>query len=214
MFKERNGRIKANASPLLFPTYDVLETTFPGVDEDELGRLARSIRTDDDMIARLGAAAVAAGPVYTDSGHVEQQLCNRFIPDPDKVLMQQFHAVPWEQRTEIAGRFSDDRLKRLGQRAIYFEAPHLVADTVRSKLDEAVGGRWTGDALMPWMTASKALAELESIDPDQRDDDLNEYARILQTRFQIASGGSSGDAPGVGSQKATLSLSTAPRPRS
>ncbi len=201
MFKERDGplrRIKANASPLLFPTYDALETTFPGVDEDELGRLARSIRTDDDLVARLGAAAVAAEPVYPDSGHVEQQLYNRFIPDPDKVLMQQFHAVPWEQRTEIAGRFSDDRLKRLGQRAIYFEAPHLMADKVRSKLDEAVRGRWTGDALMPWMTASKALAELESMDHDQRDDDLNEYARILQTRMPIASGGSSGGAPGVG----------------
>lgn len=198
LFKERDGplrRIKANASPLLFPLYDALEATFPAFDEDDLGRLARSIRTDDDLAARLSAAAFAAEPVYPDSGHVEQQLYDRFIPDPDKALMQQFHAVPWDQRPEITGRFSDDRLRRLGQRAIYFEAPHLVADTVRAKLDDAVGSRWSGDAAMPWMTATKALAELESMAQDQRSVGLSDYAGILQNRVPIRIVPDLGDPP-------------------
>jgi exodeoxyribonuclease-1 len=182
MFKEREGplrKVKANASPLLFPLYDALETTFPNIIEDDVVRLARSIRTDEKLTARLNAAAFAAEHVYGDSSHVEQQLYDRFIPDNDKPLMQQFHAVPWDQRFRVVRCFSDDRLRRLGQRVIYFEMPHLISEEIRTSLDAAVRSRWTGDPSMPWMTASKAIAEMESIAPGQEHPNLANYAVIL-----------------------------------
>jgi exodeoxyribonuclease-1 len=182
LFKPRNGplrRVKANASPVLFPLYEVLDATFPDVVEDEALRLARSIRSDDELVQRLNAAAFAAEPVFPASVHVEQQLYDCLIDNDQKAIMQQFHAVPWHHRSDVVGRFSDDRLKRLGQRAIYFEMPHLISETVRGSLDAAVSGRWTGNASMPWTTAAKALVDLAAIPDHAGHSNLIEFARVL-----------------------------------
>lgn len=181
-FKDRDGplrRVKANGSPLLFPLYEALDATFPDLVEDDVLRLARSIRTDEGLTVRLNAAAFAAERVFENSAHVEQQLYDRFIADAEKLIMLQFHAAPWQERPHILRKFSDVRLQRLGQRAIYFEAPHLISKEVRSTLDAAVRQRWTGDASMPWMTASRAIAELQAMPPDLDRSGLSEYEGFL-----------------------------------
>lgn len=182
MFKQREGplrRVKTNASPLLFPMYEVLDSTFPGKVEEDVLNLARSIRSDESLVRRLNTAAFAAEPVYGVSPHVEQQLYDRFIPDSDKALMQQFHAVPWALRHEVVARISDDRLKRLGQRAIYFEMPHLLSERSRTMLDKAVRDRWTGDATAPWTTVSSALLDLDAISDRLGHPNLVEFAAVL-----------------------------------
>jgi exodeoxyribonuclease I len=182
MFKQREGplrRVKTNASPLLFPLYEALETTFPETVEEDVLNLARSIRSDENFVRRLNTAAFAAEPVYGVSPHVEQQLYDQFIPDIDKALMQQFHAVPWALRHEVVTRISDDRLRRLGQRAIFFEMPHLLPDRARTMLDKAVRDRWTGDATAPWTTASSALLDLGAISDRLVHPNLVEFAEVL-----------------------------------
>lgn len=186
-FKDRDGplrRVKTNGSPLLFPLYEALDTTFPGLVEEDVLRLARSIRTDEELTARLNAAAFATEPIFEASAHVEQQLYDRFIPDAEKLIMQQFHAAPWQERPSIVQKFSDARLRRLGQRAIYFEEPQLISNEVRAALDAAVRERWTGNASMPWMTASRAIAELQAMPPGISRSGQSEYEGIL---LQIAS---------------------------
>lgn len=182
LFKQRKGplsRVKANASPLLFPLYDVRDSTFPEAVEEDILKLARDIRADEDFVRRLNTAAFAAEPVYEVSPHVEQQLYDRYISDTDKALMQEFHARPWDLRPDVVARLSDDRLRRLGQRAIYFEMPHLLPERTRTKLDKAVQDRWTSDATALWMTASRALMDMEAISDRFAHPNLVEYAEVL-----------------------------------
>jgi len=182
LFKQREGplrRVKTNASPLLFPLYEVLESTFPEAVEEDVLRLAQSIRSDEGLVRRINAAALAAEPDYGVTTHVEQQLYDRFIPNVDKSLMQQFHVVPWHLRLDVVARFSDDRLRRLGQRAIYFEMPHLLPAGVRANLDKAVRDRWTGDGTAPWTTASSALSDLDAISDRLTHPNLVELAEVL-----------------------------------
>lgn len=182
LFKQREGpltRVKTNASPLLFPLYEVLDSTFPEKVEEDVLKLARSIRSDESLVRRLNTAAFAAEPVYAVSPHVEQQLYDRFIPDVDKTLIQQFHEVPWALRLEVVARFSDDRLKRLGQRAIYSEMPHLLPERARVMLDKAVRDRWNGDATAPWTTASSALLDLDAISDRLAHPNLVEFVEVL-----------------------------------
>lgn len=190
MFKLRDGplrRVKANGSPLLFPLYEALDMTFPDLVEDDVLRQARSIRTDEAFTARLNSAVSATERVFEVSDHVEQQLYGRFIPDSEKPIMQQFHVAPWQERPHILQRFSDARLQRLGQRVIYFEAPHLISNEVRATLDAAVRQRWTGDASMPWMTAAKAIAEIRARPPNLDRSSLSEYEAFLLQAVSIAS---------------------------
>lgn len=182
MFKKREGplrHVKTNASPLLFPLYDALHEAFPDIVEDDVLARASGIRLNDPLLLRLNSAAFAAERVFDASSHVEQQLYDRFIPNVDKDLMLQFHAVPWDQRADVVSRFSDERLRRLGQRAIYFEMPHLLSHKVRNDLNAAVRDRRTGDASMPWMTVSKALEELCSLAEIEHGCTIDDYASML-----------------------------------
>jgi hypothetical protein len=49
--------------------------------------------------------------------------------------------LPWERRPEIVGRFSDQRLKRLARRIIYFESPHLIEDADRRIIADDIAAR-------------------------------------------------------------------------
>jgi exodeoxyribonuclease I len=161
-------RLKVNGSPLLYPLWDIDAQHFNGRSESDLQRTAASVRADEDFMARLTRAAAAAERTYEPSDHVELQIYGSgFFSEEDLALCRQFHVRPWEQRRVIASRFDDRRLRRLANRLIYFESPHLMDEHERRSIDEDIAARRRGVgryASPPWNTIPGALAELQSID--------------------------------------------------
>jgi exodeoxyribonuclease I len=161
-------RLKVNASPLLYPLWDIDFEHFSETSEAKLTRAASSVRADQEFMSALARAAASVEPSYAASDHVELQIYGGgFYSDDDLELCRQFHAWPWERRPEIVGRFIDQRLKRLARRLIYFESPHLINDTDRSVIAADISARRRGEgnhASPPWTTIAQALSELEAID--------------------------------------------------
>lgn len=158
-------KLRVNGSPFLCPLWELDHDNLAPSDEDDLTRLAQSIQTDEDFIARLKTAAVSSEIVYAPSEHVELQIYGKgWLSDEDIKLCQDFHASPWEQRLEIATRLSDNRLRRIGRRLVYFERPDLLLGTDRDNFDAEVSRRIRGgEGNFPWMTIPRALAELEQL---------------------------------------------------
>jgi exodeoxyribonuclease I len=129
-----------------------------------------TVRADQEFMSALTRAASSIEPVYAASEHVELQIYGGvFFSDGDLELCRQFHGLSWERRSEIAGRFSDQRLKRLARRLIYFESPHLIDDADRRIIADDIAARRRGEgnhASPPWTTIAQALAELEAIDTE------------------------------------------------
>lgn len=162
-------RVKANAGPVLFPVYQGLEKAFSPLTEDEVSRRAARLRADSDLVERLIAAAVANEPIYPPSEHVEEQLYDQgkgFFDDSDSYLMGEFHKASWSERLEYLAQMRDSRLKRLGQRAIYFAQPELLPSNTRDALDRAIQERIQATDDKPWRTIAKAREELAE-SPDQ-----------------------------------------------
>lgn len=161
-------RLKVNGSPLLYPLWDIDAERFGDTSENELMRIASSVRADHDFMTSLTAAAESIEPVYPASEHVEQQIYGgNFFSDGDHDLCRQFHTLPWDRRSEIVARLTDPRLKRLGRRLIYFESPHLFDEADRRVIDEDIAARRRGEGnhvSPPWTTIAAAIAELESMD--------------------------------------------------
>jgi exodeoxyribonuclease I len=161
-------RLKVNASPLLYPLWDIDADRFLGLTEDELTRRASSVRTDEEFMAALVRAAASAEAVYAVSDHVELQIYGgNFFSDADRGLCRQFHASPWEGRREFVHRFGDQRLKRLARRLIYFESPHLLEEVERRIIADDIAARRRGDCeytFPPWTTIAVALSELQEMD--------------------------------------------------
>lgn len=160
-------RLKMNASPLLYPLWDLEADQFTGLTEEELIRRASSVRADEDFMAALTRAAAFNEPVYASSEHVELQIYGgKFLSDRDLDLCRRFHAVPWSDRLGLIRSFEDSRLKRLALRLMYFESPQLLDDARRSAIAEDIRLRRLGEgkyALPPWTTIPKALVEAEGM---------------------------------------------------
>jgi exodeoxyribonuclease-1 len=166
-------RLKVNASPLLYPLWDIDAERFLDLTEDDLTRRASSVRADEEFMAALTRAAASLEPVYAPSAHVELQIYGgNFFGNADLELCRRFHASPWKARLEFVSRFEDPRLMRLAHRLIYLESPHLIEEGKRQVIVEDIAARRRGEgkhALPPWTTIAQALSELEAIEGEVSD---------------------------------------------
>ncbi|MET4798464.1 hypothetical protein [Bradyrhizobium sp. LB11.1] len=166
-------RLKINASPLLYPLWDIDADRFLGQTEEELTRRASSVRADDEFMTRIARAAALHEPVYAPSEHIELQIYGgNFFSDADGELCRRFHALPWEARPDLMFLFADGRLRRLARRLIYFERPDLLNDAERQTIaaDIALRRRGEGKYVPPqWTTIATALAELETMGEETSD---------------------------------------------
>jgi len=160
-------RLKVNSSPLLYPLWDIEGPLFGETSEEELMRTASLVRADQAFMQRLTHAAAAAERVYPPSEHIELQIYGgSFFSDSDRDLCREFHSRRWEERLQLVERFEDQRLRRLGRRLVYFEAPHLIDEFERRAMDEDIAARRRGDgrhSSPQWTTVPMAKSELESI---------------------------------------------------
>jgi exodeoxyribonuclease-1 len=160
-------RLKVNASPLLYPMWDIEPDRFVDLTEDELARRASSVRADHEFMATLTRAAASIEPVYPPSEHVEQQIYGgNFISDADSALCRQFHALPWQARADVAQRLQEGRLRRLARRLIFFESPDVLVEPERRLIIDDIAARRRGEGRYdapPWMTIAQALSELEAM---------------------------------------------------
>jgi exodeoxyribonuclease-1 len=159
--------LRINACPAVCNIWDLPQLARPGLDDAECEarciRLAENARLND----RLLTAALAARREYPPSPHVEEQLYEKLPLGEDRETRRSFHIAPWEQRPEIIKRLVDPRTRRLGQRLLFLEAPHVLPEERRTRLAaESAARRRRGSEPVPWRTVEDALASIEQLGDD------------------------------------------------
>lgn len=184
-------RLKSNGCPMIVPVENapaIAGTAELGI--EELTRRAEIIRGDEALCRRLIDAYETTKIEPLPSPHFEQQLYDDFFPKSDEVLMERFHAVPWEDRPAIVTMFTDPRLQKVGRRLLYFERPDLLADTERARYENAIARRITNDdPEIPWLTLSRAVADLDELLTEADAAEavfLHEYRAHLVDRLSVA----------------------------
>lgn len=192
--------VRTNAAPTLWALYDATqEHLAPFEDEAEVLERVAQLQEDRPFLERLRKAAQAAEPAYPPSPHVEEQIYEHGFPlSQDEVLMQRFHAVPWEERPELASQLRDARYRRLAFRLIYLEQPNLLDTRYRCAAGEEVRKRLLSplNAVVPWRSIPVAHRELKTLLTNglEGDDLANQlrYSEYLKKRAD-ALAGRSGD---------------------
>lgn len=162
-------RVRANAAPLLHDIYDFDQ--FGRLTPDMLVARAEDVRSDDVLCARLIAAAQRE-PVAV-SPYIEAQIYDDFSGDADRVRMQDFHAGDWTARAAIVAAFEDRRLVELGERLVFYHAPHCLPDGAQARIGRALAVRVLGHGVdaPPWLTLNAANDEIAALtaacDPEQ-----------------------------------------------
>jgi exodeoxyribonuclease-1 len=176
-------RVRANASPSLTPLYDVEDWGFE-IDQDEMENLAREIKADHAVCKRLISLYQLSATQWSHSPHVEERLYERFIPREDEVLMQQFHEAAWSDRPSLVMRMKDDRLRLLGMRLLYSEAPQVLTEQQKQEVRSGFAQSLPTTEGGP-LRISQALSETDELIQQFASEDVSlliEYRKYLEKR--------------------------------
>ena len=158
-------RLRANAGPCILPYEDVsapVRMRMP--DLEELRRRAAYVRGNEEFAQRLIATMAAAHEPREPSVHVEAQIFDSFTGPEDQAVMAAFHAAPWSGRTGLLDRLDDARLRALGERLLYTEAPEAMPAPDRSRLEADIAKRlMAAEGTVPWRTLPQAVRETEDL---------------------------------------------------
>lgn len=157
--------MRTNAGPIVMPYEDAPEEMREALPPlDELRRRAARVKDDAALCERLIAARLGAREEREPSEHVEEQIYDGFAGFDDNALMDRFHTLDWPQRLPLIGQLADGRLRSLGQRLLYVEAPDLMDEAARQEYDAAIARRlMADDGTVPWLTYPQALAEIDEL---------------------------------------------------
>ncbi len=165
--------VRANACPIILPYDDTPEDVRDALlPIDNLRQRAARIKKDSELSKRLFKAFSQIHELKEPSIHVENQIYDGFASDDDQALMDRFHDIDWSQRSALIEQISDKRLRTLGQRLVYVEAPDAMLKSTRAEYDVATARRLMSDDEVPWLTLPKALEQvgdmLNGVDDSKR----------------------------------------------
>lgn len=87
-----------------------------------------------------------------------------FYSGDDKRALRNFQECDWAQRAEIVEGLTDERLKQLGRRIIYSNAPYLLPEKYLKNADKQIKARWlSNDPKSPWTTLAAVEQQLNEI---------------------------------------------------
>lgn len=156
--------VRANACPIVLAYNDAPEdvrNALPPI--DKLRQQAARIKNDSELSRRLTKAFLQTRELKERSPHVEKQIYDNFSSYDDQVLMNRFHDIDWTQRPALIKQISDRRLRALGQRIIYVEAPDAMLESTRTEYDVAVARRLMSNDEVPWLTLPRALEQVDGL---------------------------------------------------
>jgi exodeoxyribonuclease-1 len=155
-------RLRVNAAPTLTAFYDAPSHLLANSSAEGLEILARRVKNDQALRARLVAIYTSSREPYPLSPHLEHRIYDGFPGPNDESRMAAFHHAPWEDRLAIVQSFEDERLRWFGLRLIYFEARTSLPSAVREEVEDRFATQLTGDGTGA-LTYNEALSETEKL---------------------------------------------------
>jgi exodeoxyribonuclease-1 len=180
-------RIKANGMPILLPGDHQLVRAHIAIDRQTLETRARKVYADRGMAERVQEALELYRASFEPSPHVEDQLYKGFFPtDDDKPHVEVFHVAHPAEKLAALGRMQDSRACEIGGRILFEEWPRILPSHILAAHQRRLANRFTADDEVPWMTVSKAVAEIAALRSTCQPQEtylLDEYQTYLMDTF-------------------------------
>jgi len=151
-------RFRINAGPVLTPLYDVPDALLNGRTVDDLETVARRVKDDAALCARIVAAWAAGRTPYERSPHPERRTHDGFPGAADELRRDDFHEVGWAEAVRLVEHFDDDRLRVFGLRLIYLGNRAVLPEALAAEAERALTDRLIEDE-SGGLTLTAALAE-------------------------------------------------------
>lgn len=173
-------RFRVNGAPVLTPLYEFDDGRFD-MSIDDIEDLARDIRGDAVLCARLIAVFESRDKPWPASPYIEERIYEGFPSPSDTRLMERFHQVGWKERAHLLNQIEDQRFRILGERLIYEEAPQVLSAVQVRRIASQLASRNRDQNAGP-LSREAATCLIESMKGTASSDDmilLDEYWEYL-----------------------------------
>ena len=114
----------------------------------------------------------------------------------DKLTMEEFHHVSWDEKYNISNKFEDERFKYFAQKIIYEESPENLPKDVFNKIHKIIANQILTLDNVNWFTLPKAYKQLDDLRvkfiENSEDDklsflsEINNYLEKMQKTYEPA----------------------------
>lgn len=179
-------RIRVNAAPVMTPLYEVDGQDLAlDLDHSQIETLAQEIKSNAAICARIVALFAATSAPFLPPNYVEESIYQGFPCYEDESLMEEFHQTQWEDRLGLVMRLQDNRMRALGLRLIYLEAPTLLPSNLAISVQQDLHQRVRSGGDEP-RGLHHALSKIDEMLSSAAGDDvqtLTEYRAYLAQRL-------------------------------
>jgi len=156
--------VQSNKMPIIVDLELVPDDTLSISSSLAEGR-ARRIASDSGLRERINQALTNRYPPREQSVVVERRLYERFPGKADEQRMAAFQKATWGERARIADEFDDDRIRELGSRLVFLEAPFELDPQRRLQFSKWLENRRSGrENSNTGRTIKDAIDELAKFD--------------------------------------------------
>lgn len=181
--------IALNKAPIVFPAAAAERYWGQRPDPDQLRNSAR-LSVDRELRPRLLKALEAHDREWPQPEQLEDMIYQGFPSRADEALMARFHSSGWRDRAELVHQFADQRYRRLAQRLVYLDAPDMLSDAERQRIESGIARRCTADpgGKGLWRTLSAARAELDGWGGEDQAlaEEITQYLDAIAHRYPPA----------------------------
>jgi exodeoxyribonuclease I len=177
-----------SGSPKLIRTISINKApnVFPIANPDPVHIAAAKLAASrPDFHKRVGQSLADRFADREEPEEVEKQIYGGFYSSADKHILEEFETANWGRRAELVSTLEDPRLRQLGQRLIYWNAPEHVSNSYAFEAQAIVRERWlSDDPKTPWTTIVEVEKQLGEIAEAQAmsQDDLDNLRRFFARR--------------------------------
>ncbi len=169
--------VATNKVPNLFPVASLSATH---------NNLAQLVAARPDFQERVGQALADRYADREAPQHVEQRIYGGFYSAADKQVLEGFKTADWRDRARLVRQLDDPRLKQLGMRLIFTNAPEFTSQNYQSAARSTMRDRWlTNEQTTPWTTKAAVEQQLDEIEGGEALDQnrLNELRDFYRARI-------------------------------
>jgi len=186
--------VKGNSMPTILSVEEPCGMTVPGIDSETLARRLAAVSTPE--FRSLYAEALALRKEgFADSPWLEQTIYDGFASREDEKTFRLFQNVKgWAARWAVAQDIREPRFKALAERILFDSCPNVLSAERQAQLREELVGRRLSCVFptekedgkpfkAPFLTASEALRELESVSEGALGDSIRKFWAPLLAEF-------------------------------
>jgi len=124
----------------------------------------------------------------------EETIYHAFSTNYEKIVMEEFHLSPWENKYKVANKFKDERNFYFAERLIYEEKPSLLPKDNFNKISRHIAKQIFSTNDEKWNTIPKAYKDIDDLRNEyeeeqdenilERLNDLNNLIEDIENKYQ------------------------------